>query len=103
MAYRIRRTNQKTGGDVTAPQQFATAGDAFDAAWDNMGQFLKNQHRGNSPGDVDGPPSAGSKYKIYIETRPNRGIGFHLRYDYPTGDPADPMNTNNITWRLIQI
>jgi hypothetical protein len=98
--------------NVTAPQSYATAQEAFDAAMDNIGQFIKDSiRRGQNYGDADGPAGsgtdgAGQKYKIYIDYRGGtRPVQFNLRYDFPLQPPPNPggeWDSNDIIWRLRQ-
>jgi hypothetical protein len=99
--------------NTTAPQSYATAEEAFDAALDNIGTFIKNGiRRAQNYGDADGPPGAGAdgvgqKFKLYIDYRDNQPhpVQFNLRYDYPVLPPPNPggdFETNDIFWRLRQ-
>lgn len=112
MAWRIDRRNENKNENVTAPQSYATAQEAFDAAFDNIGAFIKQSiRRAQNYGDVDGPAGSGTdgsgqKYKLYIDYRGGpRPILFELRYDYPMLPPPNPggdWETNSIFWRLRQ-
>jgi len=107
--FRVRRTNQLKGETVTAPQDFQTVVDAFDAAWDNCQTFIKNNVRaGKDWGDQDGPQSTGRRFKILVELRQaTHAVGLILRYDYPTGtpptNPEGTWETNEIRWEVVDV
>jgi len=107
MAWRVDRRNEARQQTQTAPQSFNTARQAFDAAWDNMGAFIKASIRAGNRGDIDNPGSE-SAYKIRVETRMGgpRKVGFELRFDYPTGTPPNnpegTWETNSIYWQIRQ-
>lgn len=106
MVWRVDRHNQSRNETQTAAQSFATAAEAFDLAWDNMGVFVKNSIRSSDFGDDQNPRSADARYKIIVEYRVIEQVGFTIRYDYPTGTPPNnpegTWETNEISWRLRQ-
>ena len=101
MPFIVRRTNNATQDVQDSPQQFTTRRDAFDAAWDNCGTFIKQVIRASHAGDVNFPPSSGARYKVWVETRQGNSQGVHLRYDYHT--PPVGFDTNDITWILVEV
>jgi hypothetical protein len=103
MPFRVRRHNEKRSQTQTAPTIYQTRADAFDAAWENMGQFIKDGIRAGHAGDADSFPSNDWRFKIWVETRLPDAFGFRLVYDWPTTDPADPADTNVISWRVISV
>jgi len=105
MVWRVDRFNEIRNETDVAPQSFATGVEAFDAAWDNCGAFVKNSIRGSEFGDDENPPSLSHRYKVYVEYRIGQPVGMHLRYDYPTGTPPNNLpegtwDTNNISWTI---
>jgi len=107
MPFKVRRWNELRGTTQDSAQQFTTRAEAFDAAWDNAGTFIKNNVRQSRPGDRDHPPSRDVRFKIWVELRPGRDRGLHLRYDYPVsgqpGNPGGQFETNEIRWRIVQV
>lgn len=108
MPFQVKRLNVLKNETDTAAQQYATKPDAFDAAWDNCGTFVKNNFRAaKSYGDLDGPSSTDKKLKILIEHRSGESIGVMLRYSFPTGtmpvNPEGTWDTNEIRWQVIEI
>lgn len=107
MAWRVRRHNQLTGGNSTAPTNYPNAAAAFDAALDNVGAFIKARIASGLPGNEDGPPADNHRFKIYVDYRAGRGLQFELRYDYPTGtlpdNPEGTWETNSLYWRIVEV
>jgi len=104
MVWKVDRHNQLKGETITAVPDYITGALAFDAAWDNCGDFVKNVIRTNNEfGDIDNPPS-GDSFKLYVRYEVAMGSGTELRYSYPTGTP--PTNpegtwiTNSIIWSV---
>lgn len=107
MVWRVRRTNVNTGAQEIAPASFVSGEEAFDAAWDNAGTFIKAAIRDNTQfGDVNNLRSD-SRYKVWVERRPSRGLFIELRWDYPTGTPPNnpegTWDTNSIIWEAVDI
>ncbi len=102
MPFRVQRRNLLKGTAQDAPQEYVNRRRAFDAAYDNMGTFIKNSIRqGRAMGDIDNPPSQDFKYKIYVELRPQEGMRLELRYDYV--QPDGEWQTNSIVWAIIEV
>ncbi len=100
MPFQVRRRNALTGATVDSPQQYNTGPEAFDAAMDNIGTFIKNGIRGSSPGDNENPKSDDSQYKIYVRYRAGQGMQFELRYDFET---AGDWQTNSLFWLIREV
>lgn len=103
MAWKVDRYNQITDTLQTAPANFATGAEAFDAAWDNCGQWVKNTIRQNQWGDNENPPAPGT-FKIYVKYAAGQTAGVIARFSYPTGTPPDNLDgdfeTNEISWTV---
>ena len=99
MAWKVDRWNELRNDRATAVRSFANPRLAFDAAWDQMGDFIKRSIRNPSAGDRD-EPSDEQQFKIIVETRAGRKVGFELRYDYFIGGPNNDWETNSIFWRI---
>ena len=104
MAWRGDRYNQLQNDTQTAAGSWATGAEAFDAAWDNCGTFIKNAIRGTEFGDNGTPPSPESHFKVYVDTRTGRPVGVRLRYSFPTGTPPNNPEgdhlANDISWTI---
>jgi hypothetical protein len=108
MVWKVRRTNQATGSDQVAAPDYATGSEAWDAAYDNMGVFIKDIIRRSDFGDTENPPSNNAAFKIKVDYRTTTiNFGFELRYDYPTGTPPNnpegSWDTNSIRWTIEEI
>jgi len=104
MAWRVDRFNRLQNVTETAAGSWATGVEAFDAAWDNCGTFVKDTIRSNEFGDDGVPPAPDNRFKVYVDYRTGAEVGVHLRYSYPTGTPpnnpeGDHM-TNDISWTI---
>jgi hypothetical protein len=104
MPWKVDRFNYIQNDLQTAAPNYATGVEAFDAAWDNCGIFIKNAVRQNGWGDSNSPTGEETLFKVIINNRTGDPIGLNLRYDYPTGTP--PLNpegtweTNDISWTI---
>lgn len=104
MPWKVDRYNRvQTDLQVAAPN-YTTASEAFDAAWDNCGTFVKNAVKQTGWGDSNGPTGEETKFKVYVERRTGQNVGVNLRYDYPTGTPPNnpegTWETNDISWTI---
>lgn len=102
MVWKVDRHNELKNETIVGAANYTTGVLAFDAAWDNCGDFTKNIIRStNEFGDIENPAS-GDAFKLYVRYETAQGAGIELRYSYPTGTP--PTNpegtwlTNSITW-----
>ena len=113
MAWRVDRFNEVRNETQTAAQVFATGVEAFDAALDNLGTFIKDVIRNPGFGDDTTPPGndaaegRGHRVKVWVEYRTDKPhLGVEMRYDYPTGTPPNNPEgtwaTNSIHWRIRQ-
>ncbi len=104
MAWKVDRHNELRNETVTAAPNYATGVEAFDAAWDNCGTFVKNVIRSTEFGNDENPPAPDNTFKVYVRYRTGKQVGMTLRYDYPTGTPPNnpegDHNTNEISWTI---
>lgn len=99
MAYRVRHRNEMRGTSEESAETYAQKLDAFDAACDTCVSFIKANSKENRSGDLDYPPSEGSRYKIWVELRSAYDIGMQLRYDFYTGSDWE---TNQLDWQVVE-
>jgi hypothetical protein len=108
MPWKVDRYNNKTNNLQTATPNYATGVEAFDAAWDNCGQWVKNTIRQNQWGDNENPPAPVHTFKIYVDYNTTdaatMGAAVIARFSYPTGTPptneGGDWETNEISWSV---
>jgi len=98
MSWKIEQSNEMLG-TLSDSGSYATADDAFDAAFDAAGVFIKATVAGAYAGTDENPPT-NARHKVWIENRTGETRGVILRYDFNDGEGYE---TNEIKWLVIEI